>query len=250
MQPHEPQPIMDEPALLLKEEKILVVADLHIGIEHELQKNGLQVPSQTILMEQRLISLLTTNDIQDIVLLGDIKHTIPSSTIQERTDVKRFLDNLCLYCTLHVLPGNHDGNIDMLLRPEIMLHPSDGFVFEGIGFTHGHRWPTSEVMQCEQVVIGHTHPTVMLTDRLGHRTFEQCWVRSSSFFEKLTEKYPASVTSEILLMPAFYPLCGGVAVNRDPLLGPFGSVIDVDDADLYLLDGSFLGKVKDLKESH
>jgi metallophosphoesterase superfamily enzyme len=50
-------------------------------------------------------------------------------------------------------------------------------------------------------------------------------------------------------MPAFNPLCGGIAVNRDPLLGPFGSLIDVDNAEIYLLDGSSLGKVKDLKES-
>ena len=46
MQP-ELQPIIDEPALLLKEKKLLVIADLHIGIETELRENGLQVPSQT-----------------------------------------------------------------------------------------------------------------------------------------------------------------------------------------------------------
>ena len=49
-------------------------------------------------------------------------------------------------------------------------------------------------------------------------------------------------------MPAFNPLCGGVAVNRDPLLGPFGSLIDVDNTELYLLDGTSLGKINDMKE--
>ncbi|DAC73177.1 MAG TPA: phosphoesterase [Thermoplasmata archaeon] len=243
------QPIIDEPALLLKEKKLLIIADLHIGIESELFENGLQVPSQTNVMEQRLISILTTHKINDIIFLGDIKHNIPSSTIQERTDVKAFLSIIQAYGALHVLPGNHDGNIDRFLPPAIKLYPSDGFVFEGIGFTHGHRRPSKEVMQCEQVVIGHTHPTVMLTDRLGYRTFEQCWLRSIPLAEKLTEKYPTSTTSEILIMPAFNPLCGGIAVNRDSLLGPFHSLIDVDNADLYLLDGSSLGKVKDLKES-
>jgi len=247
--PPELQPIIDEPALLLKEKKLLVIADLHIGIESELRENGLQVPSQTSVMEQRLISILTTYAIHDIILLGDIKHNIPSSTIQERTDVNRFLNTIQTYGTLHVLPGNHDGNIDRLLPPTIKLHPSDGFVFEGIGFTHGHRRPNKEVMQCEQVIIGHTHPTVMLTDRLGYRTFEQCWLRSTPLSDKLLEKYPTSPTSQILVMPAFNPLCGGIAVNRDPLLGPFGSLIDVDNAEIYLLDGSSLGKVKDLKES-
>jgi putative SbcD/Mre11-related phosphoesterase len=243
------QPIPNEPALLLKEKKLLVVADLHIGIESELQDNGLHVPSQTPLMEQRLITLLTTYDIQDIIILGDIKHMIPSISIQERTDVKRFLNIIQSYGTLHVLPGNHDGNIDRLLGPAVRLHPSDGFVFEGIGFTHGHRWAAPEVMQCEQVVIGHSHPMVMLVDRLGYRTFEHCWIRCSLLSEKLKQKYPTSHTTQILIMPAFNPLCGGIAVNQERLLGPFGSLIDVDHAEMYLLDGCSLGQVKDLVES-
>jgi putative SbcD/Mre11-related phosphoesterase len=243
------RPIPDEPALLLTEKKLLVAADLHIGIESELQQNGLHVPSQTNVMEQRLITLLTTYHIQDIILLGDIKHMIPSISIQERTDVKRFLRAIQSYATLHVLPGNHDGNIDRLLGPDTQLHPSDGFVFEGIGFTHGHRWATAEVMQCEQVVIGHSHPTVMLVDRLGYRTFEQCWMRCPPRFEKLKEKYPTSRTTQVLIMPAFNPLCGGIAVNQEALLGPFGSLLDVDNSELYLLDGCSLGLVKNLSES-
>jgi putative SbcD/Mre11-related phosphoesterase len=241
------QPIIDEPAFLVKEKKLLVIADLHIGIENELQENGLQVPSQTNVMEQRLISILTTNTINDIILLGDIKHNIPSSTIQERSDVNRFFNTIETYGNLHVLPGNHDGNIYRLLPSAVKLHPSDGFVFEGIGFTHGHRKPNREVMECEQVVIAHTHPTVMLTDRLGYRTFEQCWLRSVPLFDTLIEKYPTSQTLQILVMPAFNPLCGGIAVNRDPLLGPFRSLLDIENTEVYLLDGSSLGKVKDLK---
>jgi putative SbcD/Mre11-related phosphoesterase len=241
------RPIPDEPALLLKEKNLLVVADLHIGIESELQQNGLHVPSQTSVMEQRLIALLTTHSIRDIILLGDVKHMIPSISVQERADVRRFLRTIQSYGTLHVIPGNHDGNIDRLLGPETQLYPSGGFVFEGIGFTHGHRWATAEVMDCEQVVIGHTHPIVMLVDRLGYRTFEQCWMRCPPFSEKLKEKYPNSRTTQILIMPAFNPLSGGIAVNREALLGPFGSLVDVDNAELYLLNGSSLGKVKDLK---
>lgn len=243
------QPLIDEPALLLKEKKLLIIADLHIGIESELREKGFQVPSQTKIMEKRLLSIIIKNHIKDIILLGDIKHTIPSSTVQERTDVKNFLTVLQSYSTLHVLPGNHDGNIDRLLSPGIQLHPSEGFIFEGIGFTHGHRKPSLEVMQCDQVIIGHSHPTVMLMDRLGYRMFEQCWLRGPPLYHALYEKFPNSPTSQIVLMPAFNALCGGTAVNQDALLGPFKSIIDVDNAELYLLDGSSLGKVKDLKDS-
>ena len=61
------KPIIDEPAILVKEKKLLVIADLHIGIEKELRENGLQIPSQTNVMEQRLISILTKNTINDII---------------------------------------------------------------------------------------------------------------------------------------------------------------------------------------
>jgi len=241
------QPILDEPALLHKEKKLLVIADLHIGIETELQESGLQVPSQTDLMKERLIKLIDTYNIADLVILGDVKHNIPASSVQERSDVRRFLDAVKTYTTLHILPGNHDGNIDRLLSSGIMLHPSSGVVLGGIGLFHGHRWPTDEVMRCDQVVVAHTHPMIMLTDRLGYRTFEPCWLRASCDQEKLHERYPTSRNPLVFVLPAFNPLCGGIAVNRDPMLGPFHSLLDIQDAQVYLLDGSAIGKVSDIK---
>ena len=102
------QPIPNEPALLVKEKKILVIADLHIGIERELREKGLQVPSQTKSMTKRLLSLIKKYCPDEIVLLGDIKHNIPTSTIQERKDVKHFLETIQSYGSIHILPGNHD----------------------------------------------------------------------------------------------------------------------------------------------
>jgi putative SbcD/Mre11-related phosphoesterase len=241
------QPIHDEPALLHKEKKLLVVADLHIGIETELQESGLQIPSQTDLMKERLVALIEAYDIVDLVILGDVKHNIPTSSMQERSDVRRFLDAMKNHATLHILPGNHDGYIDRLLSQGIMLHPSSGIVLGGIGLVHGHRWPSDEVMRCDQVVVAHTHPTIMLTDRLGYRTFEPCWLRAFCNQGKLHERYPTSQNPLVFVLPAFNPLCGGIAVNRDPMLGPFHSLLDIPNALVYLLDGSALGKVRDIK---
>ena len=47
MQLLEIQPIINEPALFIGDKKILVIADLHIGIESELMELGLHAPSQT-----------------------------------------------------------------------------------------------------------------------------------------------------------------------------------------------------------
>ncbi|RLF56875.1 MAG: phosphoesterase [Thermoplasmata archaeon] len=247
MKPADIQPIPNEPALLIKEKEMLIVADLHIGIERELQEKGLQVSSQTKLMAKRLVKLIKNYNPRKIVLLGDIKHNIPSSTIQERTDVKRFLETIKSYGTIHILPGNHDGNINRLLSSDILLHSSDGFVFENIGFIHGHRWPKDELMQCEYVIFGHTHPTIMLTDRLGYKTFESCWLRGRCIKSILEERYNGSNNPNVIVMPAFNPLSGGIAVNNESIIGPFNKIINIKNADAYLLDGSSLGKVRDIK---
>ena len=51
------QPILNEPALFIKSKKILVIADLHIGIESELREKGLNAASQTRNLTNHLISL-------------------------------------------------------------------------------------------------------------------------------------------------------------------------------------------------
>jgi len=247
MQLSEIQPIINEPALLINEKKILVIADLHIGIESELRAQGLNTESQTDAMGKHFVSLCKKYKPEEIVLLGDIKHNIPSSTIQERKDVRDLLYFIQSYGTIHIVPGNHDGNIQNISPKDAIIHSSDGFVLENIGFVHGHRWPSQEIMQCDQIITAHTHPTIMLTDRLGYKTFEPCWLKSKTIKEKLIEKYPDSKDPQILIIPAFNPICGGISANKEGIMGPLGKIMDVENAEVYLLDGSSLGRVKDIK---
>jgi hypothetical protein len=241
------QPITNETALIIKSKKILVIADLHIGIESELRGRGLNTTSQTPKMIDRILSLCEKYKPKEIIFLGDVKHNIPSSTISERRDVKNFLEKIKEYARLHIIPGNHDGNIKKLIPEDVILHPSEGIVFEGIGFFHGHRWPAKDIMQSEKLIMAHTHPTIMLTDRLNHRNFEPCWIKTSFIKDKFLEKYSKTSNSKILIIPAFNPLCGGIALNKDGITGPLGKIIDIQNAEVYLLDGTSLGKIKSIK---
>lgn len=240
------QPIPNEPALFIKEKKILVFADLHIGIESQLREQGVITKSRSDEMINKLFSICKKFNPYDIILLGDIKHNIPTSTIQERKDVKNFLRLIEEYGKIHIIPGNHDGNIKWLTTENIIIHPSSGFIFNGIGFVHGHRWPNEEIMKCKQIIFAHTHPTIMFLDRLNFKTFEPCWVKGNFILKKLKEKYPEAKNPSFLIMPAFNPLCGGAAVNHDGIVGPLGKIIDIKNSEIYLIDGVSLGKVKDI----
>jgi len=241
------QPIFNEPAIFEKNKKILVVADLHIGIESELRALGLNTASQTYTMINHLVSLCKKYRPEEIFILGDIKHNIPSSTTEERKDVENLLEKIKRFGTIHILPGNHDGNIRKMVSRDVIIHSSNGIVFNNIGFVHGHRWPDGKIMQCEKIIIGHTHPTIMLTDRLGYKKFEPCWIKANLIKGKLKEKYPNSADPQILVIPAFNPLCGGIAANKEGVTGPIGKIMDIENAKVYLLDGSSLGKVKNIK---
>jgi len=241
------QPIINEPALIIKNKKILVIADTHIGIESELIEKGMNVQSQTKNMINHLLKICKKHKPREIILLGDVKHNIPSSTFHERRDVKIFLETLQEICPVHILPGNHDGNINKICPEKIKIHPSDGLIIDNIGFIHGHRWPANKIMQCDLIVMAHTHPTIMLTDRREYKTFEPCWIRTKFIKNKLKEKYPNSNTPNLLVLPAFNPLCGGIAVNREGINGPIGKITDLVNAKIFLLDGTDIGKVKNIK---
>ncbi len=240
------QPIQDQPALFIKNKKILVIADLHIGIEEELKEYGLHSGSQNKKLIKKIDLIVKKYKPKDIILLGDIKHNIPTSTFQERKDVKKFLDKINTYAKIHIIPGNHDGNISKLTPSEISIHPSSGLIIDKIGFIHGHRWPNKEIFECQNIIMAHTHPTVMLKDRMEFKTYESCWIKTKFIVKKLKEKYSLENNPNLLIMPAFNPLCGGLAINKEGIVGPIAKIADIKNSKIFLLDGTYLGKTNDI----
>ena len=154
----EPQPLVNEPALTVG--STLVLADLHIGIEHELALSGINIPSQVDRRIDRVLRYLATTNAQRVVLLGDVKHTISKTSALERHDIPRFLRSLAECAPVDILPGNHDAGIEYWLprdsRFRIEIHPSKGCSINGAGLLHGHTWPSSDLLHCDYVIMGIT----------------------------------------------------------------------------------------------
>jgi len=239
------QPVPDIPLLYLPKEKMIVLADLHIGIENELKHYGVHVSSQTMDMKKKVLDICENYKISDIMVLGDVKHTIPSIPFHEKKEVYDFLKDLQRYGVVHIIPGNHDGGIQKLVPNQVQVHTSAGIIKDDIGFIHGHRWPHEDVMKSSFVIMGHTHPTVMLKDRLGFKTYEPCWLKCPAIHDLLLKRYPSGNRSILfLILPAFNRLCGGLAVNEDGVIGPLASLIHISHSEVYLLEGTNLGEVR------
>jgi len=241
-------PIIDEPALFAKDINALIVADLHIGIEIEIYKAGAKIPGKTKELQKNLIKLIKKTGAKKLIIAGDLKHNIPVSSFLEEREIPNLMHTLFEYVDeIHLTPGNHDGSIKNFLPDEVKLHSSKGFVMGDYGIWHGHCWPSEEVMASKRVIMAHVHPQAAFVDGVEARSAERCWLRGK-WNKVALEKYP-KLGKDWVMIPAFNDLCGGSHVN-DNSQRKIGTVLrnelaDIKNAEMFLLDGTNLGKIKD-----
>ena len=267
------------PALLADiGERILIVADLHIGLEYELSKAGVNIPYQTERIQGELLALCKEYKPDRLVIAGDVKHGVPVTSFQEKRELPTLFEVLLTEVPrIDVTRGNHDGNIQDLATKGVEIHSSKGIILGDdykIAIFHGHAWPKAKALEADCLIAGHNHPTVLLRTPLGIRMIQRAWVKgvadpgrlAKAFLEQdavkfegdpvaaFNEQYDAEMgCPEMILMPTFNDLLGGLPVNGEApqsLLGPMlrRNAIKTDDFEVYLLDGTYLGKVGFLRE--
>jgi putative SbcD/Mre11-related phosphoesterase len=279
------KPVADQPALLLENgtERVLVIADLHLGWEVTLARQGIHVPSQVPRLTEKLRKIIQDARPQQLILLGDVKHAVAKVELEEWKYVPEFFEGLVeIIQNIQVIPGNHDGNLEPLTPPVVKIHRSPGIaLWDTVGLFHGHAWPSPSLLGCKYLIMGHLHPVVVFRDPLGFRITRQVWVRAKSNGQKLAEgvlkyqdmKYegdPADkfnteyrvgvVDADCVIMPSFNDYLGGQPINRSrqegwselyrEYMGPVlrSGAIDFENGEAYLFDGTFLGKIQDLRE--
>ena len=270
------------PAALVKTRKArtLVIADLHIGWEIALSRRGIHVPTQMPKLLQRLKSLISAYKPEKLLILGDVKHTIATAEIGEWQDIPDFFNELKKQIQeIHIIRGNHDGTLEPLLPENIKILPATGITLGEVGFFHGHRWPSPTLLKCKTLLMGHVHPVVAFRDPAGFRITRQVWVKANcngtQLAETLLQKHKIKIeknpketlwkhykikprTSQLFIMPSFNDFLGGKPLNKRRLgenaktkriVGPVlrSEAVDVENAETYLLDGTFLGTLNQLR---
>jgi putative SbcD/Mre11-related phosphoesterase len=243
--------VYDAPLLLAeKEMRVLVAADIHLGLEHELRLRGVSIPSQTDRILKRLKGYLTELKPDRLVLLGDVKHNVPMTSWQERREVPRFLRELCRDVKVEIVPGNHDSGIADMAPSGVQIRQSSGFVLDGIGYFHGHTWPDRKLFDAELLVAGHIHPALRLKEPIGHCASMRVWARVPLSPVVVQGQYGLCRAPEMMIIPAFNDLCGGMPLNEicaKDERGPILTMADMDKSRIYLLDGTDLGTLKAIK---
>jgi putative SbcD/Mre11-related phosphoesterase len=272
-------PVPPWQALLVEDRKemTLIIADLHLGFENELVKMGINIPSQTPKIQEKLIQIIKYTKPKRLIILGDLKHNVPKISLHEWEFIPRFFENIQkVLFDVEIIPGNHDGNLELLTPRTVRILSPKGIVIGGkekVALMHGHAWPSPELFGADYLIIAHNHPTVHFIEPTGFRIIRQIWVKAECNGRKVAEsflryngvkgridpiklmetKYEVKVRNpKLIIMPSFNETYGGLPINlvkKEKLLGPIlrSGAVDIDAAEAYLLDGTFLGSIRQLR---
>ncbi len=221
-------------ALYLKDSKTLVLADLHIGFEEALAKQGVLVPRfQYKDMIDRLEQIFSKIKPKTVVLNGDLKHEFGAITKQEWKETMRLFDYLSRKCEqIIVVKGNHDPNIGPLADKKA-VKVVDELNLDNIAIVHGDSPPLAK---SKVILMGHEHPAVTLRDR-GRAERYKCFIKG---------KYGKST---LIVQPSFNPCVEGSDVTKEQVLSPL--IKNISAFEVFVIDDArkktlYFGKVKDI----
>jgi metallophosphoesterase superfamily enzyme len=255
------EPVPGEPAAVAStgDERVLVVADYHAGIEVGLRyERGVELESAADVRRTRLERVLDRTDPDRLLVLGDLVHRIGRPDGDEVDELRTLVDRVTDRVPMTLVPGNHDGGVaDLGLDADYDFEVVDaaGIRRGPVGFLHGHTWPAADVLRAEVVCVGHEHPSVRLEDAVGGSRVERAWLRGTidpAAFEGHVDGVGedggedddenGSTETELVVVPAFNDRSGGTWVNVEgqAFLAPFLPDA-LPDGELYLFDGTRLG---------
>ena len=193
--------------LFFPEKGILAVGDLHLGFEYRLQQSGVLVPeAQVDEIKEELKGVFEEIKekkfkLKKIVFIGDIKHSF-SYEWKEKNYFKEILNFLREYVSdknIILIKGNHD-TIDYSFSDRLQ----DYFIDGEIAFTHGHEaFPEVFKDKIKIIVIGHLHPSVILSDKQN--------IKREKFKCFLIGKFRKK---EIIILPSFLATIEGTTINN------------------------------------
>ncbi|MDY6765084.1 MAG: metallophosphoesterase [Halobacteria archaeon] len=169
----------------------LVLSDLHIGIEDAAVDEGMSMPlREAETLKRRLGNVLDFFEPSTVVFNGDVLHRFGEVGTSGKTlrDLRETVVDAGAESVF--IKGNHDPMLDSLVETR------DTYQDGNVVFVHGHTVPV-DLPESPLYVVGHDHPAIEIEMQK-----RECFI------------YGPFEDSDVLMTPAFNPLCQGVVINR------------------------------------
>lgn len=212
------------PTLYHPEMDLLVISDLHLGLERSMTYDGSYVPKfQLKDLKEDMRSAVDKTGASRILLNGDLKHEFKYTRFSEKEEIEDFLEFLkTRFDEIIVVKGNHDTFLEEVITGDHVKY-TETYLENGALFLHGHSsLSKTEVDDYDTLVIGHEHPALALEDEIGITEKVDCFLYGKTKNNK-----------NLIVLPAFSKISGGSKVNtipQDKLLSPvLRNEANVDD---------------------
>src|SRR3989338_3581600 len=252
-------PHMEIVDLALYFDYTLVIADVHIGYEEALNKQGVLVPrlqfEEIVKRMESILNKLKGRKIHRIIVNGDLKHEFGTISEQEWRNTLKFLDLLARHCDEVILvKGNHDTILGPIARKRnvkvvdyyLIDYNTNEYNDERpltkknknnkTIIIHGDRIPEKKVLQqAGTVLIGSEHPAISIKEGPRTETYK-CFLKG---------RYKGRI---LIVQPSFNTIIEGTNMLRDEILSPFLRQ-NLANFEVYAVEDKVydFGKLKDLR---
>lgn len=202
------------PCLYHPELDLLVLSDLHLGLEGSMTYQGSYVPQfQLDEVKKDIQKAQELTEADRVLLNGDLKHEFRYTHFSEKKEIEEFMEFLeDIFSEIIVIEGNHDSYLEEVIKGG-KIRFKDSYIEERILFIHGHTaLKNYDADEYDMIVIGHEHPALELKDDVGYTEKIDCFLYGETNSGK-----------DLVVLPAFSKISGGSAVNNVPsknLLSP------------------------------
>ncbi len=221
-------------SLFIKKKKILVISDVHLGLEEEYSRKGVLVPKFHFReLIKRFDYIFSKVKPEIIIITGDVKQEFGGISTQEWRELLRFFDYLSKYSKkIILLKGNHDPFLGPIAKKRD-LEVVKEFKIGDMLFIHGDYVPKLD-KNIKTMFMGHEHPAVTLREKTKSEKYK-CFLKGNYKGRNL------------IVLPSMNLFVEGTDVLQGGFLSPVMKsskdieVFAVEDREVY-----FFGKLKRL----
>ena len=231
--------------LYLEKSRALVVADLHLGYEEMLNKQGIMIPranyDEIKKRIERAFSELKAKrkKIEVIIVNGDFKHEFGAPSQQEWKEVLDMLEFLQAHCgEIILIKGNHDNILGPIARwkgikivDEFFAEHEKALIFHGDKAID----ETSEnYKNAETLIIAHEHCAVTLREGAKAEKY-RCFLKGN---------YDGKI---LIAQPAISAIAEGSDVSKQIPLSPYLQS-DLSEFEVFIVEDKvyYFGRLKNI----